>query len=99
MTSACFDPTGQRIAMGTFDQVARVWEVPPIPVPVPAWFIELAEGVAGLRLGTHGSVQLIPAETVIEPMLRARDSQADGFYDRVGKWFVTGLEVRAPDPF
>ena len=65
----------------------------------PAWFIELAEGVAGVRLGTHGRVELIPAENVMEPMQRAKDSQADGSYDRVGRWFVTGLEVRVPDPF
>ncbi len=95
VTSACFDPTGQRIATGTFDQVARVWEVPPIPVPVPAWFIELAEGVAGVRLGAHGSVELIPAENVLEPMQRAKASMAEGFYDQVGRWFVTGLDVRA----
>ena len=97
--SACFDPTGQRIATGTLDQAARVWEVPPIPVPVPAWFIELAEGVAGVRLGTHGRVELIPAENVLEPMQRALGRTTDDFYDRVGRWFVTGLEVRAPDPF
>ena len=99
VTSACFDPTGQRIATGTFDQMARVWEVPPIPVPVPAWFIELAEGVAGVRLGAHGNVELIPAENVLEPMQRALGRTTDDFYDRVGKWFVTGLDVRAPDPF
>ena len=62
VTGMCFDPTGQRIAIAA--RGARVWDVPPVPAPAPAWFPAFAEAVAGLRLSEHGNVELVPREEI-----------------------------------
>jgi hypothetical protein len=31
-----------------------------MPTPVPAWFPEFAEAVAGIKLGERGNVELVP---------------------------------------
>ena len=94
-----FDPTGRRIAAGTQEQVTRVWEFPPVPTPVPAWFIQLAEAVAGVRLGTHGNVELVPREEMTAPGEHARKSTATDFYTAVAKWFLADPARRPLDPF
>ena len=99
VTSACFDPTGLRIATGTQGQVVRVWEFPPVPVPVPAWFITLAEAVAGVRLDAHGSVELFPPDDGYGAAGHIRHSRSDDFYDRVGRWILADPVRRPLDPF
>ena len=99
MTSACFDPTGQGIATGTFEQVARVWEFPPVPESVPSWFLALPEATAGIRLDMHGNVEMVPQQAWTELVVQVRKSKGDGFYDRVARWFLDAPETRPLDPF
>ena len=98
-TSACFDPTGQLIATANEDQVARVWQFPPAPTPVPEWFIAFAEAVAGVRLSAHANVELVPPQVICLLAEQVRHKEARDFYDRVAQWFLADPEQRAFDPF
>src|SRR5262249_18324090 len=70
---ACFDPVGERIALGTGEGIVRVWQVPRAPTPVPEWFPRFAEAVAGIRLGERGNAELVSHEelTQLDPAFRS----------------------------
>ena len=85
---ACFDPVAERIAVGTMEGIIRIWEIPRTPTPVPAWFLDLAEAAAGIRLSERGNVELVPGQELhkIAEQLAAKDTGE--FYERLAKWFL-----------
>ena len=48
--SARFSFDGRQAITASMDQTAKIWEVPMATAPIPSWFPELAEAVAGRRL-------------------------------------------------
>ena len=78
---------------------ARVLDVPPVPTPVPAWFLDLAEAVGGTRLGTHGDKELVPRQRFAKAVERLAGTATDGFYERVSRWFLADPAIRPVSPF
>ncbi len=99
ITSLCFDATGRRIATGAEGGLARVWEVPVPPLPVPAWFPAFAEAVAGTRLNRLGNVErLSHGELEATARQLAERSEAE-FYQRLSQWLLADPAQRAASPF
>jgi WD40 repeat protein len=97
--SACFDSTGRRIVSGAYiNGIVRVWDTPPAPTPVPPWFLSLAEAVAGTRLSTRGSTELVSrrGEDVAQ---RLQPAERGDFYERLSQWFLADPSQRAASPF
>src|SRR5262249_13003967 len=97
VANVCFDPTGQRLAAAT--QGARVWNVPETPTPVPAWFSDFAEAVAGLRLSERGYIELVPQSEFEQRAAQVAAKKGDGFYERLAGWFLMDLKDRPAHPF
>ncbi|HXP62661.1 MAG TPA: hypothetical protein VN829_19330, partial [Dongiaceae bacterium] len=88
-----FDPLGQRLL--TLGGAAQLWDVLVAPAPVPPWFCDLVEAVAGTRLASDG--QVLPVSPEVFEALRKRwaaPNQTD-FYARWAHWF---LNDRQHDP-
>jgi hypothetical protein len=97
VADVCFDLTGQRLAAAT--QGARVWNFPETPTPVPAWFPDFAEAVAGLRLSERGSIELVPQSEFQQRAAQIAAKKGDGFYERLGRWFFMDSKDRPAHPF
>jgi WD40 repeat protein/serine/threonine protein kinase len=96
--SACFDSTGERIATGG-EGGLRVWRVPPVPTPVPAWFTAFAESVAGTRWSRSGNPELVARSELEDVARQLSGEKAKSFYGRVGQWFLADPEERPLSPF
>ena len=66
----------------------RVWEEPPLPLPVPDWLPELAEAIAGKRFNTDNAELEVPAAAL--PALQARLSALSptNAWNRWARWYV-----------
>jgi len=98
---ACFDPTGERIAVGTRDGLAAIWKAPLAPTPVPDWFPSFAEAVAGLRLGNRGAMEWVAPGTITNFTGRVA-ADTTNFYSKLVLRFVeTPLrrDVASAGPF
>jgi hypothetical protein len=92
---ACFDPVGERIAIGVTDGVARIWETPRVPMPVPGWFPAFAEAVAGIRLSERGNIELLAGERVKEFRRQIPPEDTTHFYGELVVRFIEGSPNRA----
>jgi hypothetical protein len=92
-----FSPDGQRLL--TFGGESKLWDVIEAPTPVPGWFCELVEAVAGFRLAADG--QGLPAGPEAIATLRERLSRSHGedFYTRWAKWFLVDRMQEFPPGF
>jgi WD40 repeat protein/predicted Ser/Thr protein kinase len=97
---AQFSPDGERIATAAFapDSAARIWQVPVAPSPVPDWLPALAESVAGLAVGTQGSIRLPESDfdRVRQRLNALTDNDA---FSRVVRWFLADRATRTISPF
>jgi hypothetical protein len=82
-----FDPDSGRIIMGATNGIARVWEVPDAPMPVPEWLPKFAEAIAGIRLGERGNVELVPRRELEQMARRLPPEGAGDFYERLAGGF------------
>jgi tetratricopeptide (TPR) repeat protein len=94
-----FSPDGQRVITASWDGTARIWEVPKIPLPVPAWLPHLAEVAAGQRLNDRGALEEVPAREFFElKQSRVASSEVD-FFSQFAHWFFTEPRTRTLSPF
>ena len=93
-----FDPIGRRMAVGGTNSVVHLWHVPEIPTPVPAWFLNFTESVAGIRVGARGQTELVPAAES-DAAVRDLKSKNNDFYGRLARWFLAHPAEREPAPF
>jgi hypothetical protein len=97
--TAGFDATGTRIVTGSDNGIVRIWDVPAVPTPVPGWFVEFAESVAGMRLTSRGNAEWVPRRELEALSQRlARESEGD-FYVHLGRWFLANPSHRSASPF
>ena len=66
---------------------------------MPAWFPAFAEAVAGLRLSERGNVELVPRHEIETMAGRLTKENVDGFYERLGRWFLADPARREANPF
>ena len=95
----CFDSTGQRLFGNSINHLAKVWDAPPIPTPVPTWFLDFAEAVGGICLSAHGNKELISRQKFEVAAQQLADAPGDGFYERMSRWFLADPLHRPVSPF
>jgi WD40 repeat protein len=85
---ARLDTTAERVALGSKDGVLRVWSLPRAPVPVPGWFLEFAEAVAGIRLTEQGATELVPAGRHQELAKQIPSGTTGNDYEQLARRFL-----------
>src|SRR5213594_4009015 len=68
--------------------------VPAVSVPVPAWFCELTEAVAGQRLSDAGVAENVSSAQLVSLKSRLLSREGGDFYTRWAKWFLADRESR-----
>jgi WD40 repeat protein len=99
VNAAHFSPDGRWVATVSDDWQAAVWRVlRPTQAP-PAWLAELAEAVAGQRLGAAGAAEEMPATALLRLKVALSASRAPDEYERWAAWFFADRRQRpiAPD--
>ena len=81
-----FSPDGRQLA--TFGGQPKLWHVQVVPTPVPPFFPELIEAVAGARLATDGEVQTVPPDALNALRHRFAEAKGSDFYTRWAKWLL-----------
>ena len=94
-----FGQSGEQVVTGGRDAILRYWHLPPAPVPAPEWFPAFAEAVAGIRLGPRGNVEYVGRGELEALVERLNSAKADGFYERLARWFLADPAQRQPNPF
>ncbi|MFO1500222.1 MAG: protein kinase [Verrucomicrobiota bacterium] len=92
-----FSPDGRRCLSIAAADALRLWDLIDPPVPVPVWFCDFVEAVAGKRLNGRGETEPIsrgPLRSFRERLASAGETRGD-FYARWGAWF---LSERLMDP-
>jgi eukaryotic-like serine/threonine-protein kinase len=84
---ATFDPGSGRVIMGATNGIARVWNMPEVPVPVPEWFVDLAEALAGIRLAERGAMELAPRQKLKDLVTQIASNASTNEYERLARWF------------
>jgi hypothetical protein len=92
-----FSPDGQRLL--SFGGEVRVWDVVVAPTPVPEWFCDLLEAVAGFRLAPDGQVELVSPDILPALIDRAATTSREDFYWRWAKWFLLDRVQEQPPAF
>jgi WD40 repeat protein len=93
-----FAPDGLRIAAASDANAVKVWSLPELPAAAPAWLMELAECLAGMRYDGQGYREF----SGFAELVRLRESlehqpNSDG-YNRWAKWFFADPSIRTPGP-
>ena len=78
---------------------ARAWDFPPPPTPVPGWFTEFSEAVAGLRLSERGNVELVARQEIQTISDTLTHENTTDFYERLARWFLANPAERPRSPF
>jgi len=114
VTDVCFDPEGDRVASASADGTVRVWEVPAVPMPVPSWWLDIADALAGQRFNQLGMVEPVSdgrmetwrtlfrspdnKASPLQPTSQARQA-SPGFYTGWAEWFFDSRITRPSAPF
>ena len=80
---ACLDPASEQIAVGTRAEGARIWQMLRVSSPVPDWFPEFAEALAGTRLGNRGTFELSSRDRLREFRRQAEGRKASNTYEQL----------------
>ena len=73
----------------------RIWNLLTPPVPVPSWFCDLVEGVAGKRLNVNRDAEPESRDSFQALRKRFANVADPDFYSRWANWF---LWERLKDP-
>jgi eukaryotic-like serine/threonine-protein kinase len=88
VTSIQFSPDSRRCLSIANSDALRVCDVTDVPVPVPAWFCDFVEGVAGCRLNERKEREALPSGTLEQLKSKCVDVNQTDFYSRWGHWFL-----------
>jgi hypothetical protein len=70
-----------------------------VPIPVPSWFLALAEAVASTRLSARGNVELVARPEIKDVAEQLARGSGNDFYQSLGRWFLADLAEREMSPF
>ena len=93
--SACVVVDGKLVAAVEEERFTRVKHWAGFPAESVKWCLE----AAGLRLSERGNVELVPRHELDSVADRLAGKNADGFYARLGRWFLADPARRAASPF
>lgn len=98
---AVFSPDSTMLATGTSgpDNAAHLWEAPTVRAPMPPWLPDLAEAVAGLAVGPHGTTQPLADEALEQIRRRVSASTETDSASQVARWFFADRATRTTTPF
>jgi WD40 repeat protein len=92
-----FSPDGHRLLTACLRD-ARVWDLPVLPVPAPAWLPRLAEAVGRRRLNAHRELEPVPVRELLEIRQAIEQSSSTDPYTRWAKWFFADRSTRPQSP-
>lgn len=95
--SASFTPDG-RYVLTTKYEGTLVWPTTFVSEPIPAWFPELVEAVAGQRLNSEGGFDSLPPEAVLKYRTQLEQSKSGDSLTRWAKWFFAGATPQPMTP-
>lgn len=81
---------------GSLEQGVRLWNPLIAPSAAPVWLADLAEAVAGTRLGNQGTVEPVAIHRLSELRAALTSAPASDYYARWARWFL--LDRREPEP-
>jgi len=97
-----FSPDGRRLLTCSYDGTVKIWELGLLrpPVPVPDWLPDLAESLAGKRIGDRDTTESIPGDAFhrVKQRMSQAPSQND-YYARWAKWMFEQRLERPVTPF
>jgi WD40 repeat protein len=82
-----FSPDGKQCLSIANSDVLQVWDVPQAPSPVPSWFCDLVEGVAGRRLDARGDWEPASAQG-LEAIKKSQLANETAFYANWARQFL-----------
>ncbi|HEX5220924.1 MAG TPA: protein kinase [Verrucomicrobiae bacterium] len=83
-----FSPDGRHCLSIARSDALRIWEVSQPPIPVPGWFCDFVEAVAGKRLNASHDAEPVSREALQAFRLKLANSPGNQFYDRWAGWFL-----------
>jgi WD40 repeat protein/serine/threonine protein kinase/tetratricopeptide (TPR) repeat protein len=92
--AAQFSPDNRRLVTISQDHTARLWDVPVVPIPVPAWFVEWAEALAGRRLNAQGTEIEVPTAERRRRRVEASARSGDDFFAQLAQWVQADPDTR-----
>ena len=97
-----FSPDMRRLLTGAFDGKIKIWDLACLrpPTPAPDWLPELAEGLAGKRIGENDAPQTVPGDSF--PRVQdglARIAITNDYYRIWAKWMFQDRLKRPVKPF
>jgi hypothetical protein len=97
-----FSPDMRRLLTGAFDGKIKIWDLACLrpPTPAPDWLPELAEGLAGKRIGENDAPQTVPGDSFPRVQDRlARIAMTNDYYRIWAKWMLQDRLKRPVKPF
>jgi hypothetical protein len=98
LLSAQFSPDGQWVVTASDDNTARVWDEPRPVVPVPLWFLDWAEAIAGRRLTAQGIDVAVPTTESLQRQEQVATRTDTDFFARLAKWVQANPATRSISP-
>jgi WD40 repeat protein len=96
VTSIQFSPDSRRCLSIASSDALRVCDVTEVPVPVPGWFPDFVESVAGVRLNERKERESVPSGALEHFRKKCASGSDTDYYSRWTRWFlVEGFEERA----
>jgi WD40 repeat protein len=90
LASLSLSANGQYVAAGASSVAARVWELPRLEGPVPAWLPLLTEALVAQRLTDQGISEPVDLAEFQRLSKTIQESRAEDAYTRWAKWFLEG---------
>ena len=97
VTTASFSPDGKWVLTASGNN-AFVWQMLSATGPVPVWFTELAEAVAGQRLDEVGISEPVSSRLLCDRRQQLAGNTATDFYSDFARWFLADREGRTTFP-
>jgi WD40 repeat protein len=83
-----FSPDGRRFLAFADKDALKIWDIVTPPVPVPPWFCDLVEAVAGKRQTSSRDAEPVGRDSLQPLRQRFAGVQQSDFYSRWARWFL-----------
>ena len=84
---------------GQANGIVGLWDKPPVPTPVPPWFLAFAEALVSTRFSDRGNVELVSRQELEIVAQRLAGISESDYYERVAKTFFVDAAHLPVTPF